>query len=114
MSKVSINSKGILWEIDRGTSARLVINKPDGWAMYDEIVMDLKAEKDINQYSMLRLTPGSGMTIDGIRLIIPLTKDQTTTLKSKTIFSDIKLRIGTEVVDPIPVQIILNQTVTKI
>lgn len=114
MSKVSIKSNTILWEIDRGTSARLVINKPDGWAMYDEIVMDFKSEKDINQFSMLRLSLIFGMNIQATLLIIPLSKEQTTTLKGKIIFSDIKLRIGTEVVDPIPVQIILNQTVTKI
>ena len=114
MSKVSIKSNTILWEIDRGTSARLVINKPGGWAMYDEMVMDFKPEKDINEFSMLRKTPGSGMVIDGTLLIIPLGKDQTTSLRPKKIFSDIKLRIGTEVLPPIPVEITFNQTVSKI
>lgn len=114
MNKVSIKSNTVFWEIDRGTSAEIAINKSDGWAMYDEIVMDFKSEKDINQFSMLRLTPGAGIVIDGTRLIIRLSKDQTTALKAKTIFSDIKLRIGTEVLDPIPFQITINQTVTKI
>ena len=114
MSKVSIKSNTILWEIDRGTSVRLVINKPDGWAMCDEIVMDFKSKKDINEFSMLRLSLISGMKIEGTRLIIPLSKEQTTALRGQTIFSDIKQRIGTEVLDPIPVQINMNQTVTKL
>lgn len=114
MSNIAIKSNTIFWEIDRNTSAQITINKADGWAMYDEIIMDFKAEKDINSFYMLRLTPGSGITIDGIRLIIALTYAQTAVLKGKQIYADIKPRIGNQVITPIPFVIPIKDTVTRI
>lgn len=114
MSLISIKSNTIYWEIARGTSAEIALNKPDGWDIYDQIVMDLKPEKDIQSFSMLRLTPGAGLLIEGNRLIVSLTYQQTTVLRGKQIHADIKLRIGSEVIPPIPFLITVKDTVTKL
>lgn len=114
MSQISIKANTIYWDIARGTSAEIALNKPDGWAIYDQIVMDLKPERDINSFSMLRLTPGAGLIIEGNRLIISLTYQQTTTLRAKQVYADIKLRIGSEVIPPIPFVITVKDTVTKL
>lgn len=82
--------------------------------MYDEIRMDLKTSNDIAAYSSLRLTIGSGLRIDNNRLIISLSYQQTTALPAKQLFADIKLKIGTEVIAPIPFLITITDTVTKL
>ena len=114
MSQISLKNNTIYWEIDRNTSAEIVINKADGWAMYDEIVMDFKPEKDVQSFYMLRLSAGSGITIDGTRLIVSLTFAQTAVLKGRGIHADIKLPIGTKVIKPIPFLITNKDTVTHL
>lgn len=114
MSQISLKNNTIHWEIDRNTSAEMAINKSTGWAMFDEIIMDFKPEKDINSFYMLRLSLGNGITIDGTRLIIALTFAQTAVLKGRQIHADIKLRIGAQVIKPIPYLIIVKDTVTKL
>jgi hypothetical protein len=114
MSKISIKNKTINWEILRGVNAYMVIKKSTGWAMYDEIRMDFKPEKDINSFPILRINPGNGITIDGVYLIVNLTKNQTTVLKGKLVHADIKLRIGAEVDYSIPYLITIKESVTKL
>lgn len=111
---ITTKSGTILWEIQKGTSAELALTKSDGWAMYDEVRMDIKPERDITSFPLLKLTPGSGLTIDGTRLLVSLSYAQTAALRAKMVYADIKLRIGAEVIAPIPIQITLKDTVTKL
>lgn len=116
MGVITINDKKdtILWEIEKGVSESFVINKSDGWAMYDEIQMDFKYVKLINSPAFLSLSLGNGLTRDGIRLIGSLTYDQTASFQIQTIQSDIKGKIGSIVGKSIPVIINVKETVTKI
>jgi len=114
MSTITVKNNTIHWEILRGVNAYTVINKSTGWAMYDEIRMDFKPEKDIDSFPMLTLTPGNGMTIDGNKLIISVTKEQATVLRRKQIYADIKCRIGSVVEPPIPFLVPIKDTVTKL
>lgn len=114
MSEISVSQNQILWEIPKGTSASIALNKTDGWAMYDEIKMDFKNTKRIDADPILTLTVGSGLTITGTRLYISLTYGQVAAFKNTTIHADVKLRIGTDVIDPIPFLITIPETVTKI
>lgn len=114
MSNVSINGNTIYRTILRGTSAEIVINKADGWDMYDEIIMDFKLKKDLNYQSELRLTVGEGIVIDGTHLIISLSYEQTGEFRVRNMFADIKLRIGNIVIPPIPFAITISDTVTKV
>lgn len=114
MSGITISDNVILWEFDKGTSASCVINKADGWAMYDEIVMELKPIKDINALPSLRLIIGSGLTVTGTSLLIEITYAQTKALRNKTIHADIKLKAGEEVTTPIPFLITNNNSVTDL
>lgn len=111
---VSINANIISWPILRGTTSSIVINKTDGWAMYDEILMDFKLKKDLNYPADLRLTVGEGLVIDGTRLIASLSYEQTGQFRVRNMFADIKLKIGNVVIPPIPFVIIINDTVTKV
>ena len=113
MGKV-VSKDGVLhWFIQNGVTETLVISKPDGW-VYDEILMDFKQDKNINASSIKSLTVNDGITISGTELAIELTYTETTTLDQTKLFSDIKLRTGTIVLPPIPLIIIINQTVTKV
>jgi hypothetical protein len=114
MSRITIKSNIINWEINQGSSADVAINKSDGWTMYDEIVMDFKIGKNINGRSFLRLLPGDGMTIDGNVLLVSLKSDQTRQFPSKIIYADIRLRIGVQILDPIPFILTLKDTVTRL
>jgi hypothetical protein len=113
---MSITTKSgmILWDIQKGTSAELAISKSDGWDMYDEIRMDIKNDRDILSHAILKLNPGNGITLDSNRLLVSLTYGQTAALRQKVVYADIKLRIGSTVLDPIPIQITLKETVTKL
>ena len=114
MGDITVNANTIYWTILRGTSAIMTINKPDGWAMYDEIIMDFKLKKDLNYPADLRLTVGAGLTIDGTRLIISINYEQTGEFRVRNIFADIKLKIGSVVIPPIEFAIAITDTVTKV
>lgn len=114
MSLITISNNTILWTIEKGVSEQLVINKSDGWAMYDEIQMDFKYVKLINSPAFLSLSLGSGMTIDGIRLIASLTPEQTAAFQIKKVVSDIKTKTGDVIGKLVPVIVNVNETVTKI
>ena len=116
MGKITISEDKttILWEIEKGVSESFVINKSDGWAMYDEIQMDFKYVKLINSPAFLSLSLGNGLTRDGTRLIGSLTDDQTASFQIQTIQSDIKTKIGSTIGKPIPVIVTVKETVTKI
>jgi hypothetical protein len=114
MNAISINANTVSWSILRGVTAETVINKANGWAMYDEIVMDLKLKKDINYPADLQLTIGNGLTINGISLIISISYEQTAELRVRNMFADIKLKIGDIVLTPIPFNISIYDTVTKV
>jgi len=114
MGRITIKSNIINWEISQGSSADIAINKTDGWAIYDQIVMDFKIAKNINSRSLLRLIPGKGITIIDNILTISLTSEQTTGFYSNIIHADIRLGIGNQVLDPIPFLITLKDTVTKL
>jgi hypothetical protein len=114
MSNVSINGNTIYWTILRGTSAQIPLTKSDGWAMYDEIIMDFKLKKDLKYPSELRLTVGEGIIIDGTHLIVSLSYEQTGEFRVRNMFADIKLRIGNIVIPPIPFAITITDTVTEV
>lgn len=114
MSDITVNANTIYWTILRGTSAIKAINKADGWAMYDEIIMDFKLKKDLNYPADLRLTVGDGLVIDGNRLIISVNYEQTGEFRVRNMFADIKLKIGSVVIPPIQFVITITDTVTKV
>ena len=114
METINVSQNVIYWEIKRGVSQHTSIYKSDGWGMFDEIVMDFKLKKDINYPAELRLTVGNGITIDGNDLIVSLTYEQTADFRVRNMYADIKLKIGTEVIDPIPYVINIVDTVTKL
>jgi hypothetical protein len=114
MSEIAVSSNTVIWNIPKGTSAQISINKSNGWAMYDLIRMDFKNLKEINSPVIFSLTIGNGLTIDGNRLIISLTYQQTSLFVNPIIHADVKLRIGTEVIEPIPFLINITETVTKL
>lgn len=113
---MSLSNKNgtIVWAIAKGSSASAVINKADGWAMYDEIVMDLKISRDLEGSRVLRLSVGDGLIISGNALQIKLSYEQTSKLRGGKMYADVKLRINMEVLPPIPFELIVNETVTKI
>lgn len=114
MSEIAVTNNTIQWAINKGTTSSIAINKSDGWAMYDQIRMEFKELKEVNFPSFLTLTVGAGLTISGNRLIISITYAQSLLFASSVIHADIKLKIGTEVIAPIPFLITITDTVTKL
>lgn len=107
--------KGILyWTIQKGVTAAVTIIKADGWAMYDEILMEFKQDNELSTYPILTLSEGEGLVVDGDNLIINLTYSQTALIKQNRLFSDIKLKIGSVVIAPIPFVVTIAETVTNI
>ena len=108
----TVQSNTIIWTIFKGTSESLAITKEDGW-VYDDIAMDFKSSRNIEVRPFLRLTVGRGLTIEDTSLTIDLTPQDTIKLSRAVIYADIKLRNGTEVLDPILFEIRITDTVTK-
>jgi len=114
MSELSVVNNAIVWNIQKGTSNQAVVNKADGWAMYEVIRMDFKNIKQLNAPVVLSLVVGGGLTIDTNRLIIDLTYDQTALFANPRMYADIKFQIADQVLEPIPFTIHLTETVTKL
>ena len=114
MSQIAVSNNTINWTVSKGTSFEIVINKSTGWAMYDEIKMDFKYLKEVNSPSFLTLTVGGGFVIDGNRLIGSVSYAQSLLFSNEIIHADIKLRIGREVLEPIPFLINVKDTVTHL
>lgn len=113
MGTITSKNNILYWTIQKGVTESITISKDDGWA-YDEILMEFKQTKDIDDYELLTLEVGSGLTVVGNNLTIDLTYAQTQAITVNKLFADIKLRTGTTILEPIPFIIITNQTVTKI
>lgn len=104
----------IIWTIARGVDDQMVITRADGWIQFDEIKMEWKTKKSINAPVVVEFTIGDKMSIVGNSLIILVPSEVTRPLNQTAFFSDIKMRTG-EIISPeIPINIVIEQTVTDI
>ena len=113
MGRITSKDNTLYWTIQRNVTETVTIIKSNGW-LYDEILMDFKQDKDINDFAIKSLTVGNGLTVNGNNLTITLSYEETTLLNQTRLYADIKLRLGSSVIPPIPMIITINQTVTKV
>lgn len=101
-------------EIKRGVDDQLVFRTSDiDWSTYDEIVMEIKGGRNLDVRPLLRYSTADGsMQIDGERLRIPLTAQQTARLRAGKYVYDVKRILGSKVLPEIPGTIHLMDTIT--
>ena len=114
MPNVTIKNNTVVWTISRGVSESLTINSSAGWAQYDLIVLDLKVNKALEEYPLLRLTVGKGLTISGDLLIINISYQTSSALPAGLLNADIKLKLAGIVLPPVPIILQVQNTVSKV
>jgi hypothetical protein len=84
------------------------------WTEMDEIHMDIKSVHAIEGKALLTFKKSNNtITIDGIRIFIPLTAAQTKALPKGEYFYDIKRVLGGKILPPAPGRITIIETVSN-
>lgn len=102
-------------EIERGVDDQLIFRTADiDWNSYDTIVMEIKGSRNLNVRALLRFSTTDGsIQIDGQRLRIPLSAQQTAGLRAGKYVYDVKRILAGKVQKVLPGTIHLTDTITR-
>lgn len=115
MSKITVEKGVVIIQALQGVSVDFTLSSPDfDFTSVEDLTIDFKRSKDMNLTPILRLTLGDGLTISNNKLVVSIEEDKTVSLPFKTLYWDLKGKIGDDTVAIMPGELRIVNSVTKL